>query len=205
MHLANVINLCEVHTIHPDLNSNKLRKKNMKTHLRLFLVTGLTKLRLHLVLMAAVAAIAFPSLISAAPVEASGTWDDCNFAPVFRAAGPNTVETVGITENFFGTLNGTYAGTERDVIYADGSATFHGSGIFTGAVAGRAGTATYLYEGIAPAGQPFHATWVLVGETGSLASVRGHGTFGGNFDGVTTACDGGIFSGSYEGSLNLGP
>jgi hypothetical protein len=28
---------------------------------------------------------------------------------------------------------------------------------------------------------------------------------GGNFDGVTTACDGGIFSGSYEGSLNLGP
>src|SRR5437879_6465514 len=97
----------------------------MKTHLRLFVVTGLTKLRLHLLLMVAVAAIAFPSLISAAPVEASGTWDDCNFAPVFRGAGANTVETVGITENFFGTLLGTYAGTERDVIYADGSATFH--------------------------------------------------------------------------------
>ena len=92
----------------------------MKTHLRLFVVTGLTKLRLHLLLMVAVAAIAFPSLISAAPVEASGTWDDCNFAPVFRAAGPNTVETVGITENFFGTLLGTYAGTERDLVYADG-------------------------------------------------------------------------------------
>ena len=158
-------------------------------------------IQLFLVLVA----IAFPAVTGATPVKASGTWDDCNFAPVFRAAGPNTVETVGITENFFGTLLGTYAGTERDVIYADGSATFHGSGIFTGAVAGRSGTATYLYEGVAPAGQPFHATWVLVGETGSLASVNGHGTFGGNFEGVTEACDGGIFSGSYEGALNLGP
>jgi Protein of unknown function (DUF3224) len=150
-------------------------------------------------------AIAFPAVASAAPLAASGTWDDCNFAPDFRAAGPNAVGTVGITENFFGTLNGTYAGTERDVIYADGSATFHGSGIFTGTVAGRSGTGTYLYEGVAPAGQPFRATWVLVGETGSLASVRGHGTFGGNFDGVSGACDGGIFSGTYEGALNLGP
>ena len=150
-------------------------------------------------------AIAFSAVTSAAPVKASGTWDDCNFAPDFRAAGPNLVGTVGITENFFGTLLGTYAGTERDVVYADGSATFHGSGIFTGNVAGRSGTATYSYEGIAPAGQPFRATWVLVGDSGSLASVRGHGTFGGNFDGVSDTCDAGIFSGSYEGSLNLGP
>jgi len=163
------------------------------------------KLALHVSILAAVAAIAVPALSSAAPVEASGTWDDCNFAPSFRTAGPNTVETVGITENFFGTLTGTYVGTESDVIYADGSATFHGSGIFTGNVAGRSGTAAYRYEGIAPANQPFHATWVLVGDGGSLGSVRGHGTFGGNFDGVTGACDGGIFSGSYEGALNLGP
>lgn len=67
-------------------------------------------------------------------------------------------------------------GTERDVVYADGSATFHGSGMFTGNVAGRSGTATYSYEGIAPAGQA-RATWVLVGLTGSLASVKGHATF----------------------------
>ena len=163
------------------------------------------KPRLQLLLWAALAAIAFPALSSAAPVGASGTWDDCNFAPVFRAAGPNLAVAVGITENFFGPLEGTYIGTENDVVYIDGSATFHGSGTFTGNVAGRSGTATYRYEGTAPAGQPFHATWVLVGETGSLASVKGHGTFGGGFDGVSTACDGGIFSGSYEGALNLGP
>src|SRR5713101_1476022 len=111
------------------------------------------KVRLHLLLMATVAAIAFPAIAfpavtTATPLGVSGTWDDCNFAPLFRAAGPNTVVTVGITENFFGDLVGTYAGTERDVVNADGTATFHGSGIFTGTVAGRFGTATYRYEGI---------------------------------------------------------
>ena len=163
------------------------------------------KVRLHLLLMASVIAIAFPALAGAAPVAASGTWDDCNFAPVFRAAGPNLVGSVGITENFFGTLDGTYVGTERDVVHADGSANFHGSGVFTGNVAGRSGTATYRYEGTAPAGQQASATWVLIGMTGSLASVKGHGTFVASFDGVSIACDAGIFSGSYEGALNLGP
>src|SRR2546427_8884219 len=38
----------------------------------------------------------FPYTTLFRSVEASGTWDDCNFAPVFRAAGPNTVETDGI-------------------------------------------------------------------------------------------------------------
>src|SRR2546430_4646763 len=111
---------------------------------------SVTRRRIQLFMV--LVAIAFPPVTSAAPVPAAGTWNACNFAPVFRAAGRNTVETVGITENFFGPLLGTYAGTERDVIYADGSATFHGSGIFTGTVLGASsGTATYRYEGIAPA------------------------------------------------------
>ncbi len=162
------------------------------------------KLQLYL-LTAMVAVITFPALTSAAPAAASGTWDDCNFAPSFRAAGPNFVGTVGITENFFGTLSGTYAGTERDVVLADGSATFHGSGIFTGSVAGLSGTATFSYEGIAPAGQQIRATWVLVGVSGALLSVKGHGTFDGSFDGFSDACDAGLYSGSYDGSLNIRP
>jgi hypothetical protein len=44
-----------------------------------------------------------------------------------------------------------------------------------------------------------------VGLNGSLATVRGHGTFVGSSDGVSDTCDAGIYSGSYEGSLNLGP
>ena len=156
--------------------------------------------------MATIAGVGLPAIASAAPIEASGTWDDCNFAPVFLTAGPNTVVTVGIKQNFFGTMNGTYVGTERDVVTADGGATLHGSGVFTGSVAGRSGTATYSYEGTVPAGQKkAHLTWVLSGMTGSLAPVKGHGTVGGSFTGVSGECDAGTFAGSYAGSLNLGP
>jgi hypothetical protein len=84
--------------------------------------------------------------------------------------------TIGITENFQGSMSGTYVGTERDVVYANGSATFHGNGVFTGTIAGRTGTASYRYEGVFPVGSPsFHANWVLIGKTGGLASQRpGH-------------------------------
>src|SRR5262245_53488597 len=97
---------------------------------------------------AIVLALALPAVVSAAtPIAASGSWDDCNFAPVVRAGGPNLTVTVGITESLSGTIAGTYAGTERDQVYADGSATFHGSGVFTGSVNGRSGTADYSYQG----------------------------------------------------------
>jgi hypothetical protein len=70
------------------------------------------------------------------------------------------VVTVNITQIFFGTLEGKYVGTEFDVVKADGSVAFHGSGIFTGDVAGTPATGTYRYEGIARANK-FHATWSL--------------------------------------------
>ena len=71
---------------------------------------------------------------------------------------------------------------ERDVVYANGSATFHGNGVFMGTIAGRTGTASYRYEGVFPVGSPsFHANWVLIGKTGELASANGQGTFGGTF------------------------
>jgi hypothetical protein len=58
------------------------------------------KLRLHLLFMATVAAITFPAVTTAAPVAASGTWDDCNFAPAFRAAGPNLVGRLALRRTF---------------------------------------------------------------------------------------------------------
>lgn len=173
---------------------------------------SITRRRIRLFM--ALVALALPASTSAAPVAASGTWDGCLFAPVFSTAGQNAVGTVGVTVDFSGTLLGTYAGTQRDVIHADGSVNLHGSGTFTGTVAGAGyGTAAFRYEGIflphrgGPnfGDQDVRVTWVLVGETGSLASVAGHGTLGGTFDGVTDACDWAIFSGSYDGALNLGP
>lgn len=153
-----------------------------------------------------VIAILAPAAVSAGTrLSMSGTWDDCNFAPVVRTSGPNTIVTIGITENFYGPMSGTYVGTERDVIFADGSATFHGSGVFTGTIGGATGTATYRYEGIFPIDAPFHARWVLIGQSGGLASATGQGTFGGTFGEITDACDGGTFSGSYEGRVRVAP
>ena len=151
---------------------------------------------------AALLVVALPGLVSAAsPSSVSGTWDDCNFGAAVKAAGPNVIVTVGITENFYGPMAGTYAGTERDVVYADGSATFKGAGTFTGSIDGVSGTAAYTYEGKAPAGQPFTATWTLIGNGGDLASANGHGTFGGTFTGVSGPCDAGQYAGDYAGSI----
>jgi hypothetical protein len=146
-----------------------------------------------------------PASADAARANAEGTWDDCNFGAVVRAAGPNVVVTVNITQNFFGTLGGTYVGTEFDVVKADGSVAFHGSGIFTGNVAGTPATGTYRYEGIVLANK-FHATWVLTGVTDELlAPVAGNGTWTAQFDGVSDECPDGLFSGTYEGSVKVGP
>jgi hypothetical protein len=140
-----------------------------------------------------------PASADAPRANAEGTWDDCNFGAVIRAAGPNVVVTVNITQNFFGTLDGTYVGTEFDVVKADGSVAFHGSGIFTGNVAGTPATGTYRYEGIVRANK-FHGTWVLTGVTDELlAPVAGNGTWTAQFDGVSDECPDGLFSGTYVG------
>jgi len=146
-----------------------------------------------------------PASADAARVNANGTWNDCNFGAVVRAAGPNLVVNVNITQNFFGTLDGKYVGTEFDVVKADGSVAFHGSGNFTGGVAGTPATGTYRYEGIVRANK-FHATWVLTGVTDELlAPVAGNGTWTAQFDGVSDVCPDGLFSGTYEGSVKVGP
>jgi hypothetical protein len=38
-----------------------------------------------------------PASADAARANANGTWNDCNFGSVVRAAGPNAVVTVNIT------------------------------------------------------------------------------------------------------------
>jgi len=147
--------------------------------------------------------MAFPALTSAKSVPAFGTWIDCNFAPLLVSLPGTTTDvvTVGITQDFSGTLDGTYTGSERDVLNADGSATFRGGGIFTGTVAGRSGTASFRYEWIAPAGADGYATWVLEGLTGSLDGVQGQGTFAGSSADFSDACPAGKFSGTYEGTV----
>ncbi|MBI3745765.1 MAG: hypothetical protein HY264_04445 [Chloroflexi bacterium] len=147
------------------------------------------------------------ALAGSPPTPGSGTWDDCNFNGSLVAVGPNLVVTVAIAENYHGMLEGTYAGTERDVVYADGTATFHGNGTFSGTVAGRTGTGRLTYEGavptsgVMPATGPHSGTWVLVGETGGLASIVARGNWGAQLLGGSDICDWGIYGGAYSGQV----
>ena len=145
-----------------------------------------------------------PASADAARANAEGTWNDCNFGAVSSTVGPIVVVKVQITQNFFGTLDGKYVGTEFDVIKADGSVVVYGSGIFTGNVAGTPATGTYRYQGIVLADELTNATWVLTGVTYKLrAPVAGKGTWTAQFDGVSDACPDGIYSGTYEGSVKV--
>jgi hypothetical protein len=147
-----------------------------------------------------------PASADAARANANGTWNDCNFGAVARDVGPNVVVKIQITQNFFGTLDGKYVGTEFNVVKADGSVVVYGNGIFTGSVAGTRSTGTYRYQGIVVANELSQATWVLTGVTDELrAPVAGKGTWTAQFDGVSDVCPDGLFSGTYEGSMKVGP
>jgi hypothetical protein len=141
------------------------------------------------------------------PTAGSGVWDDCNTNGTLAFVGPNLIVTVDIAENYHGMLEGTYNGTERDVVYADGSATFHGSGTFSGTVAGLTGTGRLNYDGavgtsgVMPATGPKSGKWVLTGETGGLSSVTARSNWGAQGLGGSDACDWGIYGGDYSGMV----
>lgn len=92
-------------------------------------------------------------------------------------------------------------------MYANGTATFHGSGTFSGTVAGLTGTGRLSYEGavptsgVMPATGPGSGKWVLVGSTGGLASAVARGNWGAQFLDVSAACDAGIYGGTYSGQV----
>jgi hypothetical protein len=148
------------------------------------------------------------------PTAGSGTWDDCNIIRSIDEAGPNVIVTVTILQNYHGMLEGTYEGVERDVVHPNGDVTLQGHGTFTGTVAGLTGTGRLSMEGrvdasvgAVPATGVGSAKWVLIGETGELASVVARGTWGGgpleSSDAwpIPNACDGGIYGGDYSGQV----
>jgi hypothetical protein len=172
--------------------------------------TGMTKIGSTFIVGLLLAAIVPATALAGSggpPTAASGTWDDCNIDPSVRVAGPNLIVTVGIDQSYHGTLEGSYIATERDVVYADGGATFTGRGTFEGSVAGLEGTGRLHYRGavgpsfVMPATGPHSGTWVLVGETGELAGVTARGNWGAQFVGYDDDCPGGRFGGTYSGQV----
>src|SRR5205823_13560447 len=107
---------------------------------------------------------------------ASGPWVDCNIVTNFKQVGPNLIITVDITETFSGTLDGCYTETERDVVYKNGSATFHGSGTFTGVVNAESGTMVMTCEGTATSQGEASARRDLEQGTGGPTTVHGRRT-----------------------------
>ena len=111
----------------------------------------------------------------AQPIPASGSTTDCEHIISQRIVGPSTIITSSITTCFHGTFEGTWVGTERDVIHPNGTVTGQASGVFSGTVNGRSGTCVLSLEvSITRNGDVTH--WVVDQGTGDLAGLHGQGT-----------------------------
>src|SRR6266704_4688909 len=108
----------------------------------------------------------------AQPIPASGSTTDCEHVISVRTVGPNTIITSSITTCFHGTFEGTWVGTERDVIHPNGTVTGQASGVFSGTVNGRSGTCVFSL--VVNVGVANH--WVVDQGTGDLAGLSGQGT-----------------------------
>src|SRR5438876_171301 len=113
----------------------------------------------------------------AQPIPASGSTTDCEHIISVRTVGPSTIITSSITTCFHGTFEGTWVGTERDVIHPNGTVTIQASGIFSGTVNdgtvnGRSGTCVFSVA----VNVPHTSHWVVDQGTGDLAGLHGQGT-----------------------------
>jgi hypothetical protein len=116
-----------------------------------------------------------PNAEAGPPIPATFSTTDCEHIISVQSSGQNTIITLSITTCFHGTFEGTWVGTERDVIHPDGHLTGQGSGIFSGTVNGQSGTCVFSYQAnIGKIGQA--NPWVVEQGTGDLAGLHGQGT-----------------------------
>src|SRR5262249_35552080 len=86
-----------------------------------------------------------PKTQAGPPASAHGFSNDCESLISEQHHGSNTIIVLSISATFTGTFDGTWVGTERDVIHGDGSVALQGSGVFAGSVSGRSGTMVFTY------------------------------------------------------------
>jgi hypothetical protein len=127
-------------------------------------------------------------------VLGSGTRTVQNFTVTsIREVDGNTFITGTETGVFAGTVSGMFRAPLAIVIHPDGTENFRGTNICICTVEGVTGPYQDLFEGSGVAGGAF-AGHVVFGGTGSLANLRGEGTFQGS----------GAFL-TYAVKLQLGP
>src|SRR5260370_41198335 len=104
-----------------------------------------------------------PTVYAEETVPASGT-EATTLSPVStRAADGNTFIGFTLAESWQGTFAGTRGGSGSVVVHPDGSIDAQSSGIFTGTIAGRSGTAVIR----------FHLSGGFSGATGSFPLTDG--------------------------------
>jgi uncharacterized protein DUF3224 len=113
-----------------------------------------------------------PNTEASQPVPATFSSTDCEHVISQESHGPNTIITLDITACFHGTFEGTWVGTERDVIHPNGTVTGQGSGVFSGTVNGRSGTFVFSFE----VNVDVASHWWVDQGTGDLAGLHGQGT-----------------------------
>ncbi len=136
------------------------------------------------------------SVQAAAPVSGSGTFQ-VTFVPTgIETADGNTIIDYTFVENTVGIVDGTRIGSGELVIHADGSFNTANSGIFTGSIAGKSGTAEGSYSGSGTFASAGGNLTVTHGSDG-LAGVHAEGKDSGSATGPTT------FAGTISFKVNF--
>lgn len=146
-------------------------------------------------LLATMLVVGVAPAVAGPPEEASGDW---TYVPdlaglTFRTAGNNTFVHGTEVSTFTGTLAGTSYDEFVVVCHQKGPESFMNfvkiTIEFTGEVDGRVGGLTMKATGkqdsttCDPSGAIWSGNWVILGGTGELADLRGHGTWiGPSFD-----------------------
>ena len=151
-----------------------------------------------------------PKAQADAPAPAHGYVTDCETLISEQHHGPNTIIVLSISATFTGTFDGTWVGTERDMIHGDGSGMVHGSGVFTGSVnvngSVRSGTMTFSYIVIFPPNGKEVTHWSADQGTGDLVGIHGQGTTPSDEEtGPTDDCPWDTFVVEYDGHVQFGP
>jgi hypothetical protein len=132
-----------------------------------------------------------------APVQGTGT-STITFVPVVeRLADGNTVIDYTFSEKSVGIVEGTRIGVGELVIHPDGTVNTQNTGIFTGTMAGKSGTAEMDFRGsgtFASAG----GNYVVTNGTGELAGVHADGSDSGSATGPTS------FASTYSFKVTFG-
>ena len=140
-----------------------------------------------------------PVVYADEPVQGTGTFTISISPVVERIADGNTFIDYTFVEDSRGIANGTRVGSGELVIHADGSFNTANTGVFTGTMAGRSGSAEMDFSGsgtFASAG----GSYTMTNGIGGLAGVHAEGKDSGSATGPTTFAGANSFKVNFSGS-----